>query len=133
MTLLLLVLVSALIVFLNVRESLEYSDPVYAPLFNGTFTVARHPPPYDMKEMAVDIHVTQGWPVWHARATYSYMAHNAGWDFVDGRPPERHAKQINWQRLGVNVACWVGMLILTAIVAQNLLSWPASTCRKIDC
>lgn len=117
-TLLLLIPVAALIAWQNTRESISSSDPYYAPLMGAAW----HPPPYHIKELAIDYHIEQGWPIWHARSTYGYAAHNAGWDIVDGVPPERRPKRINWLRLCLNVIAWSGILVLTGVVSEVLFS-----------
>lgn len=66
-------LVIAVVGALNSRERRTVSDPYYAPLIGATW----HPPPYEMKEMAVDVHYDRGWPIWHTRRSECFAAHNA--------------------------------------------------------
>ena len=79
---LLAVVVAALLVVTNSRESQTVSQPYYAPLLGA----ARHPPPYALKEMAIDVHYDRGWPIWHTRRSESFAAHNAALYLSDDGP-----------------------------------------------
>lgn len=68
------------LIALNARTSITATEPYYAPLLGAVI----HPPPYDMKEMAVSVHTDRGWPIWHTRATNHFAAHNAAAYMIDG-------------------------------------------------
>lgn len=74
--------VAVFLVALNLRESRSITEPYYAPLFGAVW----HPPPYVMKEMAIDVHYDRGWPIWHTRRSEHLAAHNAPLYLTDDRP-----------------------------------------------
>ena len=72
-SLLVSIFVAAMLAVANFRESRTVTEPYYAPLLGARW----HPPPYAMREMAIDVHYDRGWPIWHARHTDTFAAHNA--------------------------------------------------------
>ena len=79
MTLFVVVSLACLITWLNSRERTTFTEP--SPN-------VRHAPPYEMKEMAIDVCLDRGWPVWHTRLSMGVMAHNANLYIEDFGTPE---------------------------------------------
>lgn len=125
LTLLLVVSVACLLAWLNTRETITQTEPCYAPLMG----VARHPPPYHIKEMCITFHVQRGWPIWHARSSHTYRAHNAGWDFVDGWPTHDVLLETDYFRVGTNACIGLFILIAAGVVSEFFARRLGSVCR----
>lgn len=103
---------AAVLCALNMRATETVTEPEYAPLMGAV----RHPPPYEMKEMAVTVHSDRGWPLWHTRASNHFAAHNAGAYLREGGPPyERASPETSIPRVAIDSAA--GLLLVVASVA----------------
>ncbi len=129
--LMLATIVVAMLCVANLRESRTLSPPYYAPLLGAVW----HPPPYVMKEMAIDVHDDRGWPLWHTRRSRSFAAQNVGlyvqedhsgietaketdidFDVVTGigvAGMDSAPLQTNWIRAGLNL---IAAIIIVAFV-----------------
>jgi hypothetical protein len=71
---------AAVLAWLNTRETQTVTEPYYAPMLGA----APHPPPYEMKEMAISVHADRGWPIWHTRSSTHFATQNATAYVTDG-------------------------------------------------
>jgi len=113
-TLLVVVTLASLLAWLNKRERRVISEPHYAPLVGAVL----HLPPYEPKEMAIDVHMDRGWPVWHSRATRSFAAHNAAL-YIDGPfGMGEFVPEMDYVRLAFDVLVAVNIMVLAGVASE---------------
>ncbi len=116
LTLLVVVTCFSLLMTLNTRETTTIAEPQYAPLWGAT----PHPPPYDMKEMAIPVYKDRGWPIWHSRASKYFAAHNAAL-YIDGPwGMGEFLPETDYTRLAID-ACAGSFILIAVGVGSELL------------
>ena len=115
LTLLIVVAATVLIVALNPRQSRTVTEPI--PMGGSV-----HPPRYEMKFMTISVHIDQGWPIWHTRASNHFAAHNAALYLEKGGLSyEQATPQTDSVRAGIDVAIGLLILIVTAAASETAL------------
>lgn len=117
LTFLIVVGVAALLLALNLRETSTVSEPSYAPAWGA----ARHPPPYEMKEMVVSRYSDRGWPIWHTRASNHFAAHNAAAYLQGGSAFIPATPETDYLRAGFDLAIGLLILLATGVASEAVL------------
>lgn len=126
LSLLIVIAVAVLIVALNLRQTRTVTEPY--PMLDAV----QHPPPYEMKFMTISVHIDQGWPIWHTRASNHFAAHNARLVIDEGGLPyegvqdprlqyKQATPQTNYVRAGIDFAIGLLILIVTAAASEMAL------------
>lgn len=114
-SLVIIVTTASVLAWLNTRETRTVSKPYYAPMFGAV----RHPPPYEMKEMAISVHRDRGWPIWHTRGSDHFAAHNAAAHLMEGGLPYEPAiPETDKTRAAIDIAIGFALLCISLIISE---------------
>jgi len=122
------VFLAAVLAWLNARETQTITEPYYAPLFGAV----PHPPPYEMKEMAISVHTDRGWPIWHTRASNHFASHNAtAYLMDDGLPYDDPIPETDSVRALIDLVAGLSILVIALLSCEMIVRF-ASRSKSSD-